>query len=391
MSKKSGAWLVRHALEQLPISYTFGIPGVHNTEIYDELNKSEKIRPVLVTHEGGASFIADAISRTSQGEIGCLMIVPAAGLTHAMSGIGEAYLDGIPMLIITGGTRTDVEFGYQLHELDQQQVLAGISKGAWKVETHADIVPTIFKAYDTAVSGLPGPVLVEIPVNIQLFQNQVDALPVYKAPVLPPLAESAAIAQAVELLANAKRPGLFVGWGAVDVSDEVRQIAELLGAPVATTLQGMSSFPGDHRLHAGMGFSNAAVPAARNAFKDADALLAIGTRFGEIPTGSFGVQVPDNLIHIDIDPNAIGRNYKAKIGIAADARVAVPALLAALKAKGIDHSARREQMAAQIAADKAAYRHEWYAHRNDRVNPAMFFDELRKQMHDDAMLFNCDY
>src|SRR2546425_11473400 len=94
--KKTGAWLARHALEQLPVSYTFGIPGVHNTELYDELARSERIRPILVTHEGSASFIADAISRTSpSGEIGVLVIVPAAGLTHALSGIAEAYLHGV--------------------------------------------------------------------------------------------------------------------------------------------------------------------------------------------------------------------------------------------------------------------------------------------------------
>src|SRR5690606_6182649 len=106
-ARKSGAWLARYALEQLPISHTFGIPGVHNTELYDELYKSERIEPVLVTHEGGASFIADAISRTGGGRVGCLAIVPAAGVTHAMSGIGEAFLDGIPMLIVSGGIRND--------------------------------------------------------------------------------------------------------------------------------------------------------------------------------------------------------------------------------------------------------------------------------------------
>src|ERR1035437_3426389 len=98
MMKKTGAWLVKHALEQLPISFTFGIPGVHNTEIYDELNQSEKIRPILVTHEAGAAFMADGLSRTSEKrEIGTLLIVPAAGMTHAMSGIGEAFAEGIPM------------------------------------------------------------------------------------------------------------------------------------------------------------------------------------------------------------------------------------------------------------------------------------------------------
>ncbi len=96
---KSGAALARYALEQLPISHTFGIPGVHNTELYDELNRSEKIRPILVTHEGCGAFVADAMSRTGGGRIGCLVIVPAAGVTHAMSGIGECYFDGIPLLV----------------------------------------------------------------------------------------------------------------------------------------------------------------------------------------------------------------------------------------------------------------------------------------------------
>ncbi|MFB3078653.1 MAG: thiamine pyrophosphate-binding protein, partial [Lysobacterales bacterium] len=100
--KKSGAFLVRHALEQLGVRFTFGIPGVHNTEIYDELATSQLIRPLLVTHEAGAAFMADAVSRTSD-SIGTLVVVPAAGLTHAMSGIGEAFLDGIPMLVISGG------------------------------------------------------------------------------------------------------------------------------------------------------------------------------------------------------------------------------------------------------------------------------------------------
>src|SRR5947207_3064432 len=97
---KTGAWLARYALEQLPVSHTFGIPGVHTTELYDQLSQSEKVCPILVTHECCGAFAADAISRTSGGRIGCLVIVPAAGVTHAMSGIGECYLDGIPLLVI---------------------------------------------------------------------------------------------------------------------------------------------------------------------------------------------------------------------------------------------------------------------------------------------------
>lgn len=382
-ANKSGAWLVRYALEQLPVSHTFGIPGVHNTEIYDELNLSEKIKPILVTHEAGASFIADGISRTSKGEIGCLLIVPAAGVTHAMSGIGEAFLDGIPLLVLTGGIRTDVPFGYQLHELDQSELVKAVSKGAWKVEKHEDIVPTIFEAYKTAVSGMPGPVLVEIPVNVQLFRQKVATLPRFTPHQPPALEDQRAIEQAADVLASAQSPGLFVGWGAVDVSEELAEIADLLGAPVATTLQGLSTFPASHPLHVGMGYSNAAVPAATNAFKHCDGLLAVGTRFGEIPTGSYGAAVPEKLVHIDIDPEVLNRSYPAAVGIAADSRVAIPALLEALKKKNLSNSGRREKLAAQIKADKEAYAKEWRDYLTERVNPQLVFDGLRKRLADD--------
>jgi acetolactate synthase I/II/III large subunit len=386
-ARKSGAWLARYALEQLPISHTFGIPGVHNTELYDELYKSEKIQPVLVTHEGGASFIGDAISRTGGGRIGCLAIVPAAGVTHAMSGIGEAFLDGIPMLIISGGIRNDGEFGYQLHELDQVELLRTVTKGAYRVMRHEDVVPTIFEAYRRAVTGVPGPTFVEIPYNIALFQQKVDSVPAFVAPSVPAFDADSLLDEAVRLLAASKKPGIFVGWGAVDVSREIGEIAELVGAPVSTTLQGLSAFPGDHPLHTGMGFSPAAVPAATEAFEGCDCLLAVGTRFGEIPTGSYGCKVPKNLIHIDIDPAVIGRNYPAKVAISGDARVVVPRLLEKLRGAGVDQKARRDERAAQIAKDKAAYFDEWVQHSktNDRVSPALFFAELRRQLDDDAI------
>ncbi len=384
-AKKSGAWLVRHALEQLPVTHTFGIPGVHNTEIYDELNRSAKIQPVLVTHEAGAAFAADGISRTNAGAIGTLLIVPAAGLTHAMSGIGEAFLDGIPLLVISGGTRTDVPFRYQLHEIDMHALLEGLTKGSWHPMTHAEIVPAIFAAYRAAVSGVPGPVFVEIPVNLQLFQETVEEVPEFEAPPAPESPSASLLHAAVDLLAAAESPGIFAGWGAVDVSDDVARIAERLGAPVSTTLQGLSAFPATHPLHTGMGFSRASVPAAENAFRSCDALLAIGTRFAEIPTGSFGCVVPENLVHVDIDPAVLGANYPAKVAIAGDARAVVPGLLARLVERGIERPERRRRQEARIAVDKRAYRDEWLARSTDRVSPARFFAALRELLEDDAV------
>ncbi|MFO1298967.1 MAG: thiamine pyrophosphate-binding protein [Burkholderiaceae bacterium] len=120
--KKTAAWLAVHALEQLGIRFTFGIPGVHNTELYDELDRSRRIDPVLVTHEGGAAFMADGLSRASDDSIGVLAIVPAAGFTHAASGIGEALLDGIPMLVVSGGVRSDTPQRFKLHGIDQLEL-----------------------------------------------------------------------------------------------------------------------------------------------------------------------------------------------------------------------------------------------------------------------------
>jgi acetolactate synthase-1/2/3 large subunit len=269
--------------------------------------------------------------------------------------------------------------------LDQSKVLQAVTKKTWRVTSHEEVVPAIFEAYRTAVSGMPGPVLVEVPVDVQLFRKKVTSVPSFTPHTPPPLQNAGLIDEAATLLARAKKPGLFVGWGAVDVTEELKEIADLLGAPVSTTLQGLSAFPANHPLHAGMGFSNAAVPAATNAFKGIDALLAVGTRFGEIPTGSFACEVPEGLVHIDIDPEVLSRNFPAKVGIAADARVAVPKLLEALRAKGLKNADRGKQVAEQIAKDKKAYKDEWYAHKNERVNPAMFFDELRKQIADDAI------
>ena len=185
--KRTGASLVVHALEQLGVRYTFGIPGVHTVEIYDELNKSQRIQPVLTTHEMGAAFMADAVSRTTD-TIGTLMVVPAAGVTHAMSGIGEAFLDGIPMLVITGGVRRDTGHHYQLHQIDQSRLAAAVCKQTYLPRSHQEIIPILYEAFDLATSGTPGPVLVEVPAELQMFAGEVDSLPDYqrKTPLASP-------------------------------------------------------------------------------------------------------------------------------------------------------------------------------------------------------------
>lgn len=391
---KTGAWLVRYALEQVGVRYTFGIPGVHNTEIYDELNSSASITPYLVTHEGCGAFMADGVSRTSA-NIGCIVIVPAAGITHAASGIGEAFLDGIPMLVISGGIRTDSDFSWQLHDIDQHALLQPITKGTFKVLRHEDIPQIIYQAYALATSGEPGPVYVEVPVNIQLYKAPAGTLMRYddyrhRHPRVRMFPGIEALEHAAELLLAARSPGLFVGWGSIGASDTVVAIAELLGAPIATTLQGLSAVSARHPLHVGMSFGPAAVPAATNAFANCDAMLAVGTRFAEIATGSFGVTVPPNLVHVDINPNAISTNYPAKVGLIGDADEVLKALLTVLrnKVENVEaFDARQLRVATQIETDKRKYADEWLAHDSkDRVNPQVFFQALRGVLPDNAFV-----
>ncbi len=381
---KTGAELAVFALEQIGVTRTFGIPGVHNTELYDQLGLSSSITPYLVTHELGAAFIADGISRTSD-QIGTCVIVPAAGTTHALSGIAEAYLDGIPMLIISGGVRRDTGRAYQLHDIDQGRLLEPVTKAYYLIESHDQIVPTIYRAYDLATSGVPGPVFIEIPVEIQLFRGEVDELPGFRAGGAVPSVDAAAVNDAVALLASARHPGLYLGWGAVDASEVAQTIAERLGAPVATTLQGLSSFPANHPLHTGVGFGPSSVPAARNAFAECDCLLAAGVRFAELATGSYGLDVPENLIHVDIDSRVFGRNYPAKVAIRGDARAVLEGIAAALGDVEPPRSAARRTR--RIRDDKEAYLARWLSDRSsERVTPGHFFTALRAATPDDMIL-----
>ncbi len=382
MMKKTGAWLVRFALEQIGTRFTFGIPGVHNTELYDELHDSRQIRPWLVTHEGAGAFMADGMSRTST-LTGTLMLVPAAGLTHAASGIGEAFLDGIPMLVLSGGVRTDSSYHYQLHDLNAQALMAPLCKATFKITRHAEIVERIYNAFDLAHGGEPGPVYIEIPVNIQLDEGDVSHLPVYKTPNAPRL-DRHGILKAAELLKQARKPGIFLGWGAVGASDHAIAIAEQLMAPVATTLQGLSAFPGDHPLFAGMSFGPHAVPSAQ-VMQDCDVLLAVGTRFGEIATGSYGMPVPKQLIHVDINPKVFHANYPATVTIQGDSHQVLRVLHEQLGQMEVGARQDGFRVRERIAIGRSQLIQSWLDHDSqDRVNPYLFFRALEQRLDADA-------
>ena len=349
----TGGALVLRALEDEGIRLAFGIPGTHNIELYDALADSDQVRPILVTDEQSASFMADGAWRAS-GVMACVNVVPGAGLTHAMSGIAEAFMDCVPMLVLGCGIRNDSGMAYQLHDVDQQSIAAPVTKGTFRPKTGEEIYSTIRRACALARSGRPGPVFVEIPANLYLFKSA-EGQPWRETPQSQVVAEEA-IERAASLLARARRPLLYLGLGAAGAGDDLVRLAERLEAPVATTFQGKGVFPETHPLSMWPGYGASAPKLARDIASDCDATLAIGCRFGEVATGSYGAPPPPPLIHVDIDPNAVGRNYRAELPVMADAAAFVRALLPRLESRTVDPRLRetirrgREDAFREIAA-----------------------------------------
>jgi acetolactate synthase-1/2/3 large subunit len=330
--KRTGAQLVVKALEDEGIALAFGIPGTHNIELWDALASSESVRSVLVTDEQSASFMADAAWRAS-GVMACVNVVPGAGLTHAMSGIAEAFLDCVPMLVLGCGIRRDTGRAYQLHDVDQLALARPVTKAQMLPAQGADLYAVVRSACRVARSGTPGPVFVEVPADQYLFRHDVDLAPVASdAPAPAPAALE--MDRAAEILRAAKRPLLYVGLGAAKA--DLVALAERLESPVSTTFQGKGVFPESHPLSLWPGFGDAAPAFARDVAASCDATLAIGCRFGEVATGSYGVTPPRPLVHVDVDPAVPGRNVPADLAVAADAAAFVAALLPRLDPRGED-------------------------------------------------------
>jgi len=369
--RMTGARLVVRALEDEGIPFTFGIPGTHNIELYDALAESERVRPVLVTDEQSASFMADAVWRAS-GRLGCVNVVPGAGLTHALSGIAEAYLDTIPMLVLGCGVRRDTSMAYQLHDIDQLALVRPVTKGAFRPERGEDLYAAVRDACALARAGAPGPVFVEVPANLYLTTHDAPTLSAPATSEAPP-PDDALVERAAEILRGARRTLLYVGLGAARA--DVVALAEALEAPVATTFQGKGVFPESHPLALWPGYGDAAPPFAREIARGCDATLAIGCRFGEVATGSYGAPPPGRLIHVDIGDGVAGRNYPAAVAVTADARAFVSALLPRLGARPVDGALR-----ARIGEGRAAVERGWRdAASASAVTPYALLDAVQRR------------
>ncbi|MCL7984129.1 MAG: thiamine pyrophosphate-binding protein [marine benthic group bacterium] len=341
MSRRSGAGAVVRALEDAGIGFAFGIPGTHNIELWDRLAESERVTAIPVTDEQSASFMADGLWRAS-GQLGCVNVVPGAGLTHALSGIAEAWLDGVPMLVLGCGIRTDTGHSFQLHDVDQLAIAAPVTKGVFRPLRGDQLYESVRAACELALAPPAGPVMVEVPANLYLGIEQTDAEraensgahdghePVPAVPAPPPPAPEAnreAIERAASILAGARRPMLYVGLGAAPAGPALTELAELLESPVFTTLSGKGVFPETHPLSVWPGGGAAAPPFARQVASSCDATLAIGCRFAEVGTGSYGFAPPRPLIHVDVDSRVLGRNLETDLPVTADSAGFVDSLL----------------------------------------------------------------
>jgi acetolactate synthase-1/2/3 large subunit len=340
MSKMTGGDIVVRTLEDEGVGFAFGIPGTHNIELYDSLARSGSVRPVLVTDEQSASFMADGVARAS-GQLAAVNLVPGAGLTHALSGIAEAYLDGVPMLVLACGIRRDTGRAFQLHDVDQLAIARPVTKAQLRAEQGSEIYTTVRRACQIARRAPAGPVVVEIPAEHYLFRHDAD-LRAHDSPPAPPPAKEEDIEQARQWIEASRRPLLYLGLGAVEAGANLVALAERLNAPVATTISGKGVFDETHPLWLWCGFGAAAPSFVRKVAASCDLTLAIGCRFSEVGTGSYGMQPPGKLIHVDVDPSVMGKNYPADLPVVSDAASFVASLLPHLKARAVDESLRRD-------------------------------------------------
>jgi len=294
-------------------------------------------------------------------------------------------------LVISGGVRNDLQQSFQLHGIDQLSMAKPVTKACFQVTHQRDVIPIIYKAYEIAMTGEPGPVFIDIPVDLQMYAGQVEHMPAYVPQMTIPEPDDEAVQKAADLITASRFPMLYLGWGAVEAFEDSIILAEMLASPVATTLQGKSAFPNLHTLFTSTGIGKGAKPSGQWAFENHDLLLAVGARFGEVATASYALTPPRNLIHVDINPNVFNRNFKATLAIESDGKAFIRALHMELKKRGVDAGKRLPDVSSHIRKLNEAYKATWmHAPGTDKVQPGLFFQGLQQIARADALMVTDD-
>lgn len=362
MAIAGGAMVVR-ALEALGVSHVFGIVSVHNLPILSAIEDSDRIQVVNMRHEQAAVHAADGYARATGG-LGVAITSTGPGAANAMGGLFEAQFVSSRVLMITG--QVESRFYGQgrafLHEAERQrQMLGSILRDVVSVRRTVDIPAAIAQAATAILTGRPQPAAVEIPIDLQYGEDEMPPMP----EVAPPAARvhDDRARRAAELLSAAERPLLWAGGGVVSggAEEELRGLAEDLDVPVVTSVEGRGSLPEEHRLCLGALANGADV---RRIVREADVVLAVGTRFQMLPTGNWSARPTGDLIHLDADPSVINRTFPAALGIVADARAGLAAIrrhatggrdrTAWVEKAAAAREAARERIHAQIGPDHRA-------------------------------------
>jgi acetolactate synthase I/II/III large subunit len=334
----TGAEILVRAMQEQCVETIFGYPGGAVLPIYDALYQQEQIHHVLVRHEQGAGHAAEGYAR-STGKCGVLLVTSGPGATNAVTALVDALMDSIPLVCITGQVPSHLIGSDAFQECDTTGITRSATKHNYLVKDVNDLERIVHEAFQVATTGRPGPVLIDIPKDVQ-FKKTIyrgkpnDLSPNYRPPTNPDLV---AIEKAVELMASAKKPIFYTGGGVINAGPEasklLRQLAAATGFPVTSTLMGLGSFPASDPQWLGMLGMHGAYE-ANMAMHDCDVMICLGARFDDRVTGRLDAFSPNSKkIHVDIDPSSINKNVRVDIGIVADAGKAIAALLAQWQAR----------------------------------------------------------
>src|SRR5947209_2930631 len=390
------AYLLADYLERLGVEVVFGLTGHTVIGMLDALGRS-RIRYVSTRHEQVAAHAADGYARAT-GKPGVLLTHLGPGLTNAATGVANAALDSIPMVVIAGDVPS-YYYGRHPHQevnlhmdADQYEIYRPFCKRIYRVDRAADLPRIMERAFHLSQAGRPGPVLVDVPMDIFSADLPVGAFSQMPTPMVRPALDASTARRIAQALAEADRPVLYVGGGVLggNATNELLALAEALEVPVAHTLMGKGCMREDHPLLLGMtGFWG--TPIANETCRTADLIVAIGTRLAEANSSSWDPRFtfdipPTRLIHIDIDFAEIGRNFPTELGVVADSRMALSAIGAA--ARGKSHAARGD-LRERIAAGRASFASNWadqWSSDQFPMRPERILAELKKAIPEDGFI-----
>jgi len=336
----TGADILFKVLEDQGVEYIFGYPGGAVLPIYDELKNHKKIKHILVRHEQGAGHAAEGYARSS-GKPGVLLVTSGPGATNAVTALTDAYMDSVPLVCITGQVPTHLIGTDAFQECDTTGITRPCTKHNWLVKDIKKLSSVLHQAFRVATTGRPGPVLVDIPKDIQFQKGKYTKLKEFKnsnnITNIKFNGMDKDIDKTIELIKKSSRPILYTGGGVINSgprgAELLRELVSLTKFPITSTLQGLGAFPGSDQQFLGM-LGMHGTYEANNAMHDCDLMINIGARFDDRITGKIDEFSPKSKkIHIDIDPSSINKNVKVDIALVGDVKFVLEKIILAIKKK----------------------------------------------------------